>query len=116
MKRTPLTRRKRVNPVSKKTRTQRWPELKALSEGVRLRAGNRCEYCRSTTPPLDVHHVVARSHMHDDTLDNGVLLCRAHHQQTTIAFNKGRLVIVPLGGGQFVFSVVTAPDKWAARG
>lgn len=49
------------------------------AEIIKLRAGNRCEYCPRTNN-LNSHHIFSRSNnsvRHD--LNNGVCLCVAHH-------------------------------------
>lgn len=49
------------------------------AEVVKLRAGNKCEYCGKTAG-LNSHHIFSRSNAsvrHD--LDNGISLCIAHH-------------------------------------
>ena len=107
MKRTSLTRRKRVNPVSKKTRTQRWPALKALRQMALARAADRCEVCTRLTP-LDIHHIIKRSQGGPDTLDNVAALCRACHEQTDGPYGKRRLVLHRRVDGGLVFSTFGA--------
>ena len=64
---------------------------------------------------LDVHHVVKRAHGGPDfDLDQLVALCRTWHEQTDAPYAKGRLVVTPLGGGQFSFEVVRRAGKWVA--
>jgi 5-methylcytosine-specific restriction endonuclease McrA len=113
---TPLTRG-RLRRVSKKTRTERWPVLKALREHVLTRARGRCECTGALTHggPLDVHHCVKRSQGGKDTPDNAVLLCRVHHDMTDFPLAKGRLVVLPQGEETFQFEMIYAADKWAAR-
>jgi hypothetical protein len=110
----PLKRGTRVNPVSAKTRTMRWPVLKALRTHVLARAHGRCEYTAGTDHggPLDCDHVVNRSQKRDDDPSNAVLLCRHHHDAKVRPFSKGRLVIEALGGERFRFITIFADDKW----
>ena len=93
-------KRSRLRPVSKKTKTQRWPRLKAMREAVLARAAGRCEHCRRTTE-LDVHHCVKRSQGGADTSHNGIALCRLCHERTDWPYGKGRLIVKPLGNGRF---------------
>ena len=51
----------------------------AWSKLVKLRAGNKCEYCGKTTT-LNSHHIYSRSNRSvrwDE--NNGICLCVAHH-------------------------------------
>lgn len=52
---------------------------KLWAEVIKLRAGNKCEYC-SLTSGLNSHHIFSRSNgsvRHD--LNNGICLCASHH-------------------------------------
>jgi hypothetical protein len=51
----------------------------------------------------------------DFDLDRLVALCPACHAQTDAPYGRGRLVITPVGQGQFTFTVVRGTDKWATR-
>ena len=53
---------------------QAWAKL------VKLRAGNKCEYCGTTTKQLHSHHIFTRSRKSTrwDEL-NGICLCASHH-------------------------------------
>ena len=74
---------------------EEWREIRAQ---VLIRAGWTCQACRVRTR-LDVHHVVKRTQGGSDfDLD-----C---HTQTDAPFSQGRLVITPLGDGQFRCEVV----------
>ena len=103
-------KRSRLRPVSKKTKTQRWPRLKALRQQALQRAGGRCEAVSlgGCWGPLDAHHIRRRSAGGVDDLDNLCILCRAHHQQTEAAYRHGRLVIGPNG-----VAIITKENKWA---
>lgn len=51
----------------------------AWSKLVKLRAGNKCEYCGKTSP-LNSHHIFSRSKKSTRWLpENGVCLCVGHH-------------------------------------
>ena len=52
----------------------------------------------------------------DFDLDCLVALRAPCHSQTDAPYGRGRLVITPLGQGQFTFTVVRGTDKWATRG
>jgi 5-methylcytosine-specific restriction endonuclease McrA len=90
-----------------------WREIRAQ---VLARAQWRCEACRIRTR-LEVHHVVKRAQGGSDfDLDRLVALCRPCHAQTDASYGRGRLVITPLGQGQFTFTMVRGADKWTTRG
>jgi len=90
-----------------------WREIRAQ---VLARAQWRCQACRVGTR-LEVHHVVKRAQGGSDfDLDRLVALCPPCHAQTDAPYLRGRLVITPLGQGQFTFTVVRGADKWAIRG
>ena len=89
-----------------------WREIRAQ---VLARAQWRCQACRVRTR-LEVHHVVKRAQGGSDfELDCLVALCAPCHAQTDAPHGRGRLVITPLGQGQFTFTVVRGADKWAIR-
>lgn len=52
----------------------------AWSELVKLRAGNKCEYCGTTSKQLHSHHIFSR-HNKSTRWDvhNGICLCAGHH-------------------------------------
>jgi 5-methylcytosine-specific restriction endonuclease McrA len=76
------------------------------------RAGWRCQACGRRSR-LDVHHVVKRSRGSSDfDLDRLVALCRSCHDQTDAPLAAGRLIVTPLGNGQFRFDVVRGPAKY----
>ena len=90
-----------------------WREIRAQ---VLARARWVCQVCGVRTR-LEVHHVVKRARGGSDfDLDRLVALCPACHAQTDASYARGRLVITPLGQGQFTFTVVRGTDKWATRG
>jgi 5-methylcytosine-specific restriction endonuclease McrA len=90
-----------------------WREIRAQ---VLARAHWGCQACRVRTR-LEVHHVVKRTQGGSDfDLDRLVALCSRCHAQTDAPYLRGRLVITPLGRGQFTFTVVRGTDKWATRG
>ena len=86
-------------------------DWKAIRVQVLARAGWRCQAC-GVRRRLDVHHVVKRSQGGSDfDLDQLVALCRWCHDQTDAPYERGRLIVTPLGDGQFRFDVI----KRAAR-
>ena len=48
----------------------------------------------------------------DFELDWLVALCRACHARTDAPYATGRLVVIPLGMGQFSCEVIHRPSKW----
>jgi 5-methylcytosine-specific restriction endonuclease McrA len=66
-----------------------------------------------TGVPFDPEHAVPRSRGGGDTVDNVWLACRPCHEQKSVPYAKGRLIVTPLGGGRFRFEVVVKRDKWA---
>jgi HNH endonuclease len=88
-------------------------EWAAIRELVLARARWVCQAC-GLRRRLDVHHVVKRSHGGSDfDLNQLVALCRSCHDQTDAPYGRGRLVITPLGLGQFRFELVQRAGKWA---
>jgi len=64
---------------SKKTLKKKCDEL--WSKLIRQRAGNKCEYCGKSDGKIDAHHILSRRHFSVRwNLENGVALCRYHHQ------------------------------------
>ena len=66
---------------------QKRPRLKFSAEGYNLlreqvlqRDGWRCQRC-GRSKDLHVHHLVKRSELSDDTLDNLITLCSSCHRQ-----------------------------------
>lgn len=122
IKRTVISRRlrKRLRAVSEKTRTERWPVLKANGEKIRVIQAGRCAYCHKAGT-LEIHHVVKRSQTRDDSLANLVGLCaglQGCHAWTDEPFSgrRGRLVIRRTEFFRcFSYRQVCAKDKWAAR-
>ena len=75
-----------------------------LRELVRLRAGNRCEYCRIRQEhvpltKLQVEHIIARQHSGDDDLSNLALACdrcNLHKGPNLTSIDPATGEIVPL--------------------
>jgi hypothetical protein len=112
---TPLTRG-RLRRVSKKVRAGE-AAFQAVYRQVDARSGGRCEVrefnIRCLRPARDHHHLYKprRSHHSPELI---VHLCRPHHNACERSYSRGRLVIA-LVGGQHMYQIVTAADKWAAR-
>ena len=54
---------------------------KLWTEIVKLRAGNKCQYCGRNNIRLNAHHIHSRSRYATRwDLDNGVCLCFTHHR------------------------------------
>lgn len=52
----------------------------AWRELVKLRAGNKCEYCKATNKQLHAHHIFSRSKKSVRwDVNNGISLCAGHH-------------------------------------
>jgi len=78
---------------------------------VLARARWVCQACGLRTR-LEVHHVLKRARGGSDfDLDRLIALCRDCHARTDAPYCQGRLVITPLGGGQFQCKVVRG-SKW----
>lgn len=110
-RRTPLglnaRRRTRAGgPRAQGRQAASWHEWATIREQVLTRAGWHCQAC-GVRRRLDVHHVVKRSQGGSDfDLDRLVALCRWCHDQTDAPYERGRLVVIASGGGQFTFEVV----------
>jgi len=52
----------------------------AWAKLVKLRAGNECEYCGTTSKKLDSHHIFSRQNKATRwDVNNGIALCASHH-------------------------------------
>lgn len=60
------------------------------------------------------HHVTKPRRAHHD-VDHVIHLCIPHHERCEWPYKRGRLVVVPQGGGVFRFQILYAPDKFALR-
>lgn len=58
----------------------------------------------------DHHHCVKPRRSHHDP-DQIVHLCRAHHDRCDWPYQRGRLVVTPLGGGRFTFAILTEKPR-----
>ena len=88
-------------------------EWTAIREMVLARAHWACQACGSRTR-LDVHHVLKRAQGGSDfALDLLVALCRACHDRTDAPYARGRLIVTPLGGERFQFTLVRGAGKGA---
>ena len=108
-------RRQPDQPRARGRATASPEQWQAIRDVVLARAGWRCQAC-GRGGRLDVHHVVKRSQGGSDwDLEALVALCRRCHAQTDAPFVKGRLLVIPRGGGQFTFEVVTVPRRSLPR-
>lgn len=57
------------------------PELRAMKNRARIRAGNRCQLCGTSDKPLDCHHNSYRRLGGNELLEDFVVLCRSCHQR-----------------------------------
>jgi hypothetical protein len=89
-------------------------EWAASREFVLARARWTCQAC-GLRGRLDVHHVIKRSQGGSDfDLNRLVALCRSCHEQTDAPYDRGKLVVTPLGFGQFTFEVVQRTGQGSA--
>ena len=52
----------------------------AWAKLVKLRAGNKCEYCGTTSKQLHAHHIFSRQNKSTRwDVSNGIALCASHH-------------------------------------
>jgi hypothetical protein len=86
-----------------------WQRLRTMV--LLERAGQACEFCGCRKGPIDPHHVVPRSQGGADAYENIIFLCRFHHEMTTAAYERQRLVIVPDGWGRFLCRTVKGVSK-----
>jgi hypothetical protein len=64
---------------------------------------------------LEVHHVIKRSQGGSDfDLNALVALCRRCHEQTDAPYARGKLVVTPVGLGQFTFEMVQRAGQGTA--
>jgi 5-methylcytosine-specific restriction endonuclease McrA len=66
-------------------------DYKVLKRKVFLRDGWACRFCEDRNN-LHAHHVVYRSQLGEDTMENMITLCYKHHKLA----HKKKLKIVPL--------------------
>jgi hypothetical protein len=89
-------------------------EWAAIRELVLARARWCCQAC-GLRRRLDVHHVIKRAQGGSDfDLNALVALCRSCHEQTDAPYARGKLVVTPLGLGQFTFEVVQRAGQGTA--
>ena len=55
--------------------------LAKLAKQVIERSGGVCENCNSNQGPLDIHHILFKSHGGRDEIENLILLCRECHER-----------------------------------
>ena len=61
----------------------------AWAKLVKLRAGNKCEYCGTTTRQLHSHHIFSRSNRSVRwDAQNGICLCATHHVLGSFSAHK----------------------------
>lgn len=64
----------------------------AWSRLVKLRAGMKCEYCKTTTKQLQSHHLFTRSRKATRwDVNNGISLCASHHVLGNFSAHKSPL-------------------------
>lgn len=81
-------------------------EWGAIRELILARARWACQAC-GLRRRLDVHHLVKRSQGGSDfDVNRLVALCRGCHEQTDAPYDRGKLIVTPLGLGEFRFEVV----------
>jgi hypothetical protein len=61
---------------------------------------------------LEVHHILKRAQGGSDfDLDRLVAPCPPYHAQTDAPYLRGRLVVMPSGGGRFIFELWEGTGK-----
>ena len=88
-------------------------EYAELRRQIFERAGYRCECCRLHVA-TELEHAQSASRGGADSADNCWGTCRLCHRWKEAPFANGRLVVVPLGDGQFRWEEWKGPDKWTA--
>lgn len=83
--------------------------------GKPLPPDHRLLHRRCTRRATDHHHCVKPRRVHHDPALI-VHLCRAHHDRCEWPYQRGRLVVTPLGEGRFRFEVRYVSPKAVARG
>jgi 5-methylcytosine-specific restriction endonuclease McrA len=78
------------------------------------RANYRCEHCR-WKGALDIHHVVKPRARYLMSFDHCVVLCRDCHELVDAPYDRGRLLVTPLGNQRFRYEMVWAASKFSAR-
>lgn len=103
-----------MNPVSaKRKRSKLGTKRDPVYQAVDQRSRGRCERPGCSRRAKDHHHCLKpRASYHAP--EYIVALCRACHERCDYPYLHGRLLVVPENGG-FRFSVIVAPDKFAAR-
>lgn len=109
-------KRSRLSPLSDKRRRERAEYLavyRIVDERTTYAPLGRCE-CRCGQRATDHHHTKKprRKYHHPDFV---VRLARSCHDRAEGRYDRGRLIVTPLGDQRFTFELVTAADKWAAR-
>jgi hypothetical protein len=73
-------------------------------------------HCVTPWPRGPVHHVVKRAQWGSDfDLDRLVALCPQCHAQTDAPYLHGWLVVMPSGGGRFIFELWEGTGKETSR-
>lgn len=100
-------KRSRLRSVSKKRRAGR-AEWDAVYEAVDQRARGRCEVVldgiRCHRRARDHHHCLKPRAVYNAP-PFVIAICREEHEQVEAPYDRGRLVIVPVGDGTFDASV-----------
>lgn len=78
------------------------------------RAGYRCECCRRDDRGLEREHATPAGRGGADDPDTVWICCRPCHRWKEAPYARGRLVVVPLGGGRFRWEEWRGVDKWHA--
>ena len=89
-------------------------EYAELRRRIFERAAYRCECCRKNIA-TEVEHAQSAGRGGEDSENNCWGTCRVCHRWKEAPFAKGRLVVRPLGDGQFRWEEWKGPDKWTAH-
>lgn len=79
---------------------------KRLKIVVAIRANGRCEFCNAPDGPYDLEHALPRSRGGGDTFSGCWFACRPCHRKKEAPYETGRLLVTPLGRGDFMFEMV----------
>lgn len=87
----------------------------AFSLSIKVRDGWRCRYCGTARGVLDLHHVLKPRARYLMDPDACLTLCRRCHERCEGSFSNGRLIVEPLGQGDFRYEVIYTRSRAHAR-
>jgi len=120
-----MSRLRTYGPMSRKSEKVAEGETayQAVYRAVDARSDGKCEVNLVPFEPRLRCNRQARHHHHtvkprrsNHSADLIIAVCPYHHDRCDWPYHKGRLIIEPLGEGQFSCKIITAENKWATRG